>query len=85
MVGIINCAINKTLLNKNNTGVTEYLASKSKIKKDLKLCLFSGNFAVSPITTHININQVSKKLNKKLIISKVITLNKYFKKIFKKT
>ena len=44
----------------------------------------SSNFAVSPITTHININQVSKKLNKNLIISKVITLNKYFKKIFKK-
>ena len=85
MVGIINCAINKTLLNKNNSGVTEYLASKSKIKKDTEVMLIqSGNFAVSPITTHININQVSKKLNKKLIINKVITLNKYFKKIFKK-
>ncbi len=85
VVGIINCAINKTLLNKNNTGVTEYLASKSKIKKDSEVMLIqSSNFAVSPITTHININQVSKKLNKNLIISKVITLNKYFKKIFKK-
>ena len=31
--GIINCAIDKNLLGKNKFGVTEYLASKSNVKK----------------------------------------------------
>ena len=38
ILGIINCPLNKSLLNRKNIGVTEFLASKCKIKKILKLC-----------------------------------------------
>ena len=34
--GIINCPIDKNLLNKKRIGVTEYLASKCDLKKTLK-------------------------------------------------
>tara|TARA_B100001121_G_C18677249_1_gene616819 strand:- start:193 stop:1158 length:966 start_codon:yes stop_codon:yes gene_type:complete len=81
--GIINCAINKTLLKKQKIGVTEYLASRSDIKKNSEVMLIhSKDLSVSPLTTHIDINQVSKKINKRLIITKVKTLNNGFKKLF---
>ena len=40
--------------------------------------------SVSPITTHINLRDVSKKINRKLIILKIKTLNSWFKKYLKK-
>ena len=40
--------------------------------------------SVSPVTTHINLKKVSKKLSKRLIINKVISINKNFKKYFLK-
>ena len=39
------------------------------------------NFSVSPMTTHININDVPKKLKKEIILKKVKTINNWFKKI----
>ena len=62
-LGIINCAINKKLLKKEKIGVTEFLASKSRIKNNSEVMLIYNNkFAVSPITTHIDIKQVSNKI-----------------------
>ncbi len=40
--------------------------------------------SVVPITTHINIKSVSKKININLIIKKMTTLQKDFKKLFNK-
>ena len=34
VAGIINCPINKNLLNRKKIGVTEFLASKCRIKKN---------------------------------------------------
>ena len=45
----------------------------------------NSKFAISPMTTHINLKDVSKKINKQLIYRKIITLNKWFKKYEKKT
>ena len=49
---IINCPINKKLLQKIK-GVTEFLASKCKLKDHSEVMLIKGeNFSVCPITTH---------------------------------
>ena len=81
--GLINCPINKKLLRKNNTGVTEYLASKCGVVNNSEVMfILNKKLSVCPITTHININQINKKINKKLITNKILTIQKWFKKKF---
>ncbi len=83
--GIINCAIDKSLLQKNKTGVTEYLASKCNVKKNTEVMMISNPLLnVVPLTTHLDIKDVSKKIDKTTIFNKVLSLDKCFKKIFKK-
>ena len=68
--GIINCPIDKRIF-KLKIGVTEYLAKKCNLKKDTEVMLIANEyFSVSPITTHIDLKQVSKKINKEKIIKK---------------
>ena len=85
--GIINCPINKQLIKKSKIiGVTEYLASMCKVNnRSEAMMIHNKNLSVVPLTTHINIKDVSKNINSSLIIRKVTTVNKYFKKLFKKT
>ena len=81
VMGIINCAIDKNLLGRKKIGVTEYLAAKCKIKNNSEVMLIRNKFlSVCPITTHIDVREVPKKLNKHLIINKVKTINHWFKK-----
>ena len=83
--GVINCPINKNLLKKNKIGVTEFLARKCKIKKDSEVMLIYNNkLAVSPITTHIDLKDVSKKITIPLIVNKVIKINSWYMRNFKK-
>ena len=83
IIGIINCPINKKLLNNGNFGVTEYLASKCQIKDSSEVMLIRNDkLAVSPVTTHNDLKSVSKILSKNLIVKKINTINLYFKKIF---
>ncbi len=84
--GIINCPIDKKLLHKSkNIGVTEFLASKCKIHNDSEVMLIHNKkLSVVPLTTHINIKNVPKKISVNLIIKKMITLKKDFKKLYKK-
>ena len=80
-VGIINCPINKNLLKKNKIGVTEFLAKKCKIKKNTEVMLiYNKKLAVSPITTHVDLKEVSKKINTLLIVKKVIKINSWYMK-----
>ena len=82
--GFINCPINKLILPKKN-GVTEYLAKKCNVKKDTEVMLIkSGNFSVIPLTTHINVSQVSRKIKPDLIKKKIYSYNNWFKKTYKK-
>ena len=39
----------------------------------------ANKLAVTPITTHIDIKNVSKTINKSLIINKIRTINKWYK------
>ena len=83
--GFINCAIDKKLLVKSKIGVTEYLASKCKIKNNTEVMLIKNDkLAVCPITTHINIREISGKIKKELIITKVKTIDNWYKKKLKK-
>ena len=83
--GIINCPIDKRLLKKDNQGITEYLASKCNIKDGSEVMLIRNKkISVSPITTHLNLKDVSKKINRKLILKKISTINDWFIKIYKK-
>ena len=83
--GLINCPINKKSLAFKGYGVTEFLASKCNIRDNSEIMLITNKkLAVSPITTHIDLKDVSKKLNKELIISKIKSIDKNFKKVFLK-
>ena len=83
--GLINCPIRKNMISNIGYGVTELLASKCQIKDGSEAMLIRNkSFSVSPVTTHINLKKVSKKLSKRLIINKVISINKNFKNIFLK-
>ena len=84
--GIINCPLDKKLLKKTKkNGVTEFLATKCKIFDNSEIMLiYNKNFSVAPLTTHIRIKDVAKKINKKLILNKINSLNKNFKKLFNK-
>jgi len=83
--GIINCSINKNLLKKSKIGVTEFFASKCGLKDSSEaMLIWNKNLSVSPITTHLDIKDVSRNLKKQLIINKVNTINFWFRKKFKR-
>ena len=84
--GIVNCAINKKLLKKSKIGVTEYLASKCNIRDRSEVMLIKNKkFAVCPVTTHIDLKEVPKTIEKKnIIINKVKQINQWYIKNYKK-
>ena len=84
-IGIVNCPINKNLLKKDKIGVTEFLAKKCNIRKDSEVMLiYNKKLSVSPVTTHIDLKDVSKKINVPLIVNKVIKINSWYLRNFKK-
>ena len=83
--GFINCPIDKKLIIKKNVfGVTEFLGKKNSSKKFSEvMLLYNKKLSVVPITTHIKLNEVSRKINKHLILKKIKTLIFFYKKIFR--
>ena len=76
----INGPINKSkFFNKKFLGVTEYLSNKFKVKK-IAMLIYNKNLSVCPVTTHLPLKLVSKKINKRLIIDKAILINNFFLK-----
>ena len=64
-LALINGPISKkTFLKGKYNGITEYLAYKTNSQNEVML-IFNKELSVSPITTHISINQVAKKIKKK--------------------
>ena len=84
--GFINCPIDKNLLNsRKKIGVTEYLASKCKIKNNKEaMLIYNQKFSVGPLTTHLDIKEISKKITPALITNKIKTLNQWYKEKLKK-
>ncbi len=84
VAGVLNCPINKNLL-KKNIGVTEFLASKCSVKNNSEVMMIGNKkLMVSPLTTHIKLKFVSSRIKKSLIINKIKTIEKWFKKFFKR-
>ncbi len=85
IIGIINCPLSKKLLNSSHIGVTEYLASKCRVVDGSEVMLIkSQKLSVCPITTHVNIKNVSKKLSSLIIQKKIKTINSWYKKRYKR-
>ena len=76
----INGPINKSkFLNKKYLGITEYISKKFRIKKNAML-IYNKDLSVCPITTHLPIKLVSKKISQNLIKEKVKLINNFYKK-----
>ena len=83
---VVTNPINKFIMKSNNfkfNGHTEYLGHLSKFNKQPIMMLESDKLRVVPLTTHISISSVSKKLNKKMIIEKINILNNELINIYK--
>jgi 4-hydroxythreonine-4-phosphate dehydrogenase len=81
---LINGPISKkTFLKKKFNGITEYLAHKTNTKK-FAMIIYNRNLSVCPLTTHLPIKYVNKKINKFEIINKVKLINNFWKNEFGK-
>ena len=80
----INGPISKKFFLRNEfLGITEYLAYKTKTKRYAML-IYNKNLSVSPLTTHLPLKLVSKKINKNLIIEKVKIIDNFFRNRMRK-
>ena len=73
----------KTFLKKRYLGITEYLAKKTNTNREIML-IYNEKLSVSPITTHIPIKNVTKKISKKIIVKNTSMINEFYKKHFNK-
>ena len=77
---LINGPISKKTFLKNKfLGITEYISKKTSTKKKAML-IYNKKLSVCPVTTHLPINKVAKKINKKIIIEKTILISNFYKK-----
>ncbi len=73
----------KFFLEKKYLGITEYLASKTKTK-NVAMLIYNKKLSVCPLTTHLPIKKVTKKINKNVIKEKIKLIDIFFKKHLKK-
>ena len=69
----------KSFLNKKFLGITEYISKKFKTKNTCML-IYNKNLSVCPITTHLPLKLVAKKISKKVISEKVTLISSFYKK-----
>ena len=78
---LINGPVSKKhFLKKKFPGITEYLASKTGCSGKEVMLIYNNNLSVSPITTHLQLKSIFKKITIKKILKQVITINKFYKK-----
>jgi 4-hydroxythreonine-4-phosphate dehydrogenase len=81
---LINGPISKkTFLKNKYNGITEFLADKTNTKK-FAMIIYNKKLSVCPLTTHVPIKYVSKKINQLEIINKVKLIDSFWKKKFSK-
>ena len=73
----------KSFLKGKSLGVTEYLAKKTK-KNKVAMLIFNKDLSVSPLTTHLALKDVPKKITKQKIYTQVNLINNFYKKKFNK-
>ena len=78
----INGPISKAqFLNKRFLGITEYISGKFNINK-FAMLIYNKDLSVCPLTTHMPIKLVSKRINRKSIHEKIKLIDQFFKKNF---
>ena len=81
---LVNGPISKKFfLKKKYLGITEYLASKTK-SKNFAMLIYNKELSVCPLTTHLPLKKVSKKISKNIIKEKIKLIDVFFKKYLKK-
>ena len=79
----INGPISKKQFLKNKfLGITEYISEKFQANNTCML-IYNETLSVCPITTHLPLKLVSKKINKKIISKSVSLVNDFYEKKFK--
>ena len=82
---LINGPVSKKhFLEKKFQGVTEYLAKKTNKSGEETMLIYNEKLSVCPITTHDSLRNIFKKITKKKITKKVLSINKFYKEILKK-
>tara|TARA_A100001388_G_C28753978_1_gene493864 strand:+ start:39 stop:1001 length:963 start_codon:yes stop_codon:yes gene_type:complete len=71
----------KNFLSKRYLGMTEYISDKFSTNKTCML-IFNKKLSVSPITTHLPIKLVAKKISKKIISQNVALISNFYKQNF---
>jgi len=80
---LINGPISKKyFLKKKFFGITEYLGEKTR-SKNVAMLIYNKYLSVSPLTTHIPLKSVTKKITKKFIIDKILLINEFYIKKLK--
>ena len=75
----INGPINKNkTLKKKYLGMTEYI-SHSFNKKKFAMLIYNEKLSVCPITTHLPLSQISKKITRNTIKEKIVIINNFYK------
>ena len=74
IIRFINGPISKKyFLNKKYLGITEYISDYFQ-KKNTCMLIFNKKLSVCPVTTHLPLKLVSKKINKKNIKNKIVLI-----------
>ncbi len=82
---LINGPIDKKFfLKKKYPGMTEYFAAKIKKTNQGIMLIYNKNLAVSPLTTHLPLKKIFKKISKERIIFQVKKINEFYKKYLRK-
>ena len=77
---LVNGPIDKSIfLSKKFLGITEFISEEFNQKKTAML-IYNKKISVCPVTTHLPIKLVSKKINKRLIEEKAILIDRFYKK-----
>ena len=80
---LINGPIDKSkTLKKKYLGITEYVSKKFNRKK-FAMLIYNEKLSVCPITTHLPLKLVTKKISKKTIKEKVNIIDDFYKKFLK--
>ena len=78
----INGPISKKQFLKNKfLGITEYISEKFQANNTCML-IYNETLSVCPITTHLPLKLVSKKINKKIILKNISLINNFYEKKF---
>ena len=85
IIGFVNCPIAKESLFRNkHQGITEFLSKKAGQQYNESMLIYNKKLSVSPVTTHIPLSEVNKKIDQYKIVKKVKVINNFYKKVFQK-